>query len=186
MFFAVVHDFRVFAVVLFHGIPPAAIGAVALEVLFGERVVVCAHFAILEVNERNHGRGVLGRGLRECCRRKAKCRAYYGAQGGFHGGGLRFFAENGSGKLIRTGCWLASAGVAEKLCRDFFGGHAFAELCDCLEVAVAAAGKADVANLVTVASELNGGGTCAFSLECFFHGGTFVFNYIDSNSCPIL
>ena len=53
---------------------------------------------------------------------------------------------------------------------QFLALHAFAEFRDGLEVPVAAARESDVADLVTVTGELDGGGTCAFGLECFFHG----------------
>ena len=53
VFLAVIDDFRVFAVVLFHGVPPAAISAVALEIFLGGRIVVNADFAVLEVDKRD-------------------------------------------------------------------------------------------------------------------------------------
>ena len=61
VFLAVIDDFRVLAVVLVHGVPPAAIGAVALEVFLGFGIAVHADFAVLEVHER-YGVGPLGEG----------------------------------------------------------------------------------------------------------------------------
>ena len=60
---AVVHDFGILAVVLVHGVPPAAIGAVALEVFFCFCIAVHADFAVFEVDKRD---GVAGP-LRELC-----------------------------------------------------------------------------------------------------------------------
>ena len=63
MFLAVVHDLGILAVVLVHGVPPAAIGAVALEVFFCFCIAVHADFAVFEVDKRD---GVAGL-LRELC-----------------------------------------------------------------------------------------------------------------------
>lgn len=72
---AVVHDFGIFAIVLVHGVPPAFIVVVALEVFFGFGIAVHADFAVLEVHERD---GVGGR-LREGGRlSKRSCRERYG------------------------------------------------------------------------------------------------------------
>ena len=53
VFLAVVHDFGVFAIVLFHGVPPAFVEIVALEVFFGLCIAVHANFAVLEIHERD-------------------------------------------------------------------------------------------------------------------------------------
>ncbi len=63
VFFAVMHDFGILAVVLVHGVPPAAIGAVALEVFFCFCIAVHADFAVFEVDKRD---GVASP-LRELC-----------------------------------------------------------------------------------------------------------------------
>ena len=80
-----------------------------------------------------------------------------------------FATENRSGELVGARSGLVVAGVAQEFCGNVFGGHAFAELGDGFQVAVATTDKANVADLVTVAGELDGGGACAFGLECFFH-----------------
>ena len=87
----------------------------------------------------------------------------------FWGSCLCFAAEDRSCQLVGARGWLATAGVAEQFCCDVFGGHSFAELGDGLEVAVAASGKANVADFVSVAGELDGSGAHALGLECFFH-----------------
>ena len=69
---AVVHDFRVLAVVLFHGVPPAAIVVVALEVFLGFGVAVHARLAVLEVDEGDCARRNRSGGLCECCCCEAK------------------------------------------------------------------------------------------------------------------
>ena len=50
---------------------------------------------------------------------------------------LRFFPEDGAGELVGARSRLPATGVAQELCRDIFGAHAFAELCDGLQVPVA-------------------------------------------------
>ena len=60
MFFAVINDFRVFAIILFHGVPPALIGIVTLEVFFGGSIIIDANFAIFEVDKRNRVADTLG------------------------------------------------------------------------------------------------------------------------------
>ena len=70
---AVVHDFRVFAVVLFHRIPPAAIVVVALEVFLGFGVAVYAGGAVFEVDERDGARRNRSGSLRECGPGKGQC-----------------------------------------------------------------------------------------------------------------
>jgi len=82
---------------------------------------------------------------------------------------LRPFPEYGAGELVGARCGLPAAGVAQELCRNIFGAHAFAELCDGLQVPVASARKADVAYLVAIACELDGRSANAFSLESLFH-----------------
>lgn len=68
VFFAVVHDLGVFAIVLVHGVPPAFVVVVTLEVFLGFCVAVHADFAVLEVHERD------GVGCRLCkCGRLSKC-----------------------------------------------------------------------------------------------------------------
>lgn len=64
VFLAVVHDLGILAVVLVHGVPPAAIGAVALEVFFCFCIAVHADFAVFEVDKRDGVAGPL-RGLCE-------------------------------------------------------------------------------------------------------------------------
>ena len=70
VFLAVIHDPRIFAIVLVHGVPPAFVVVVALEVFFGLCVAVHANAAVFEVHERN------GVGHRLCvaCRCEGCCR----------------------------------------------------------------------------------------------------------------
>ncbi len=82
---------------------------------------------------------------------------------------LRFFPEDGAGELVGARCGLPAAGVAQELCRDIFGAHAFAELRDCLQVSVASARKADISDFVSVARKLNRCRANASSLESLFH-----------------
>ena len=82
---------------------------------------------------------------------------------------LRFFPEDGAGELVGARCRLPAAGVAQELCRDIFGAHAFAELRDCLQVPVTSARKADVSDFVSVACELNRRRANASGLESLFH-----------------
>ena len=82
---------------------------------------------------------------------------------------LRFFPEDGAGELIGARCRLPVAGVAQELCRDIFGAHAFAEFGNRFQVAVASACKADVSDFVAIARELNRGCANAFGLESLFH-----------------
>lgn len=53
VFFAVVNDLGVFANVLVHGVPPAFVVVVALEVFLGLRIAVHADTAVFEVHERD-------------------------------------------------------------------------------------------------------------------------------------
>ena len=79
VFFAVIHDLGVFAIVLVHGVPPAFVVVVALEVFFGLCIAVHADIAVLEVHERDGvgcrlckcGRGKRDgrRGSEHCCRK---------------------------------------------------------------------------------------------------------------------
>ena len=64
VFFAVVHDLGIFAIVLVHGVPPTFVVVVALEVFFGLRIAVHADFAVFEVDKRDGVAGPL-RGLCE-------------------------------------------------------------------------------------------------------------------------
>ena len=64
VFFAVVHDFGIFAIVLVHGVPPTFVVVVALEVFFGLSIAIHADFAVFEVDERDGVAGPL-RGLCE-------------------------------------------------------------------------------------------------------------------------
>ncbi len=64
VFFAVVHDFGIFAIVLVHGVPPTFVVVVALEVFFGLSIAIHADFAVLEIDERDGVAGPL-RGLCE-------------------------------------------------------------------------------------------------------------------------
>jgi hypothetical protein len=82
---------------------------------------------------------------------------------------LRFFPEDGAGELVGARCGLPAAGVAQELCRDIFGAHAFAELRDCLQVSVASARKADISDFVSVARELDRCRANASGLESLFH-----------------
>ena len=82
---------------------------------------------------------------------------------------LRFFPEHSAGELVCAGCRLPAAGVAQELCRDIFGAHAFAEFGNRLQVAVASARKADVPDFVSVARKLDRRRANASSLECLFH-----------------
>ena len=82
---------------------------------------------------------------------------------------LRFFPEDGAGELVGAGGRLPVAGVAQKLCCDIFGAHAFAEFGNRLQVAVASARKADVSDFVAIARELNRRCANAFGLESLFH-----------------
>jgi len=52
VFFAVVYDLGVFAIVLVHGVPPAFVVVVALEVFLGLCIAVHADFAVLEIDKR--------------------------------------------------------------------------------------------------------------------------------------
>ena len=82
---------------------------------------------------------------------------------------LRFFPEDGAGELVGARSRLPAAGVAQELCRDIFGAHTFAELCDSLQVPVASARKADVSDFVSVARKLDCRRANALGLECLFH-----------------
>ena len=82
---------------------------------------------------------------------------------------LRFFPEYGAGELVCARCRLPAAGVAQELCRDIFGTHAFTELSDSLQVSVASARKADVPDFVSVTRELNRCRANAFGFESLFH-----------------
>ena len=82
---------------------------------------------------------------------------------------LRFFPEDGAGELVGARCRLPATGVAQELCRDIFGAHTFAELCDSLQVSVASARKADVSDFVSVARELDCRRANASGLESLFH-----------------
>ena len=82
---------------------------------------------------------------------------------------LRFFPEHGAGQLVCARCRLPVAGVAQELCRNILGAHAFAEFGDRFQVAVASARKADVSDFVSIARELNRRCANAFGLESLFH-----------------
>ena len=82
---------------------------------------------------------------------------------------LRFFPEDGAGELVGARSRLPAAGVAQELCRNIFGAHAFAELCDGLQVPVASARKADVPDFVSVARKLDRRRANASGLESLFH-----------------
>ena len=82
---------------------------------------------------------------------------------------LRFFPEDGAGELVGARSRLPATGVAQELCRDILGAHAFAELCDGLQVPVASARKADVPDFVSIARELDCRRANASSLERLFH-----------------
>ncbi len=82
---------------------------------------------------------------------------------------LRFFPEDSAGELVGARSRLPAAGVAQELCRDISGAHAFAELRDCLQVSVASARKADVPDFVSVARELDCRRANASGLESLFH-----------------
>ena len=82
---------------------------------------------------------------------------------------LRFFPEDGAGELVGARCWLPVAGVAQKLCCDIFGAHAFAEFGNRFQVAVTSARKADVSDFVSVSRELNRRRANASGLESLFH-----------------
>lgn len=82
---------------------------------------------------------------------------------------LRPFPEDGAGELVGARCGLSAAGVAQELCRDIFGAHAFAELRDCLQISVASARKADISDFVSVARELDCCRANASGLESLFH-----------------
>ena len=82
---------------------------------------------------------------------------------------LRFFPEDGAGELVGARCRLPVAGVAQELCRDILGAHAFAELGNRLQVPVASARKANVPDLASVARKLDRCRANAFSLESLFH-----------------
>ena len=82
---------------------------------------------------------------------------------------LRFFPEDGAGELVGARSRLPAAGVAQELCRNIFGAHAFAEFRNRLQVAVTSARKADVSDFVAVACELNRRRANASSLESLFH-----------------
>ena len=64
VFFAVMHDFGILAVVLVHGVPPTFVVVVALEVFFCFCIAVHADFAVFEVDKRDGVAGPL-RGLCE-------------------------------------------------------------------------------------------------------------------------
>ena len=69
MFFAVIDNLGVIAVVLVHGVPPTVVGAVALEVFLGLCVAIHAHTAVLEIHERDRiGRRLRKGSLGECNR----------------------------------------------------------------------------------------------------------------------
>ena len=82
---------------------------------------------------------------------------------------LSFFPEDGAGELVGARSRLPATGVAQEFCRDVFGAHAFAELCDGLQVPVASARKADVPDFVSIARELNRRRANALGLESLFH-----------------
>ena len=82
---------------------------------------------------------------------------------------LRFFPEDGAGELVGARSRLPATGVAQELCRNIFGAHAFAEFRNRLQVAVASARKADVPDFVSVARELDRRRANASSLESLFH-----------------
>ena len=82
---------------------------------------------------------------------------------------LRFFPEDGAGELVGARSRLPATGVAQELCRDILGAHAFAEFCDGLQVPVASARKADVSDFVSVACKLDRCRANASSLESLFH-----------------
>ena len=83
--------------------------------------------------------------------------------------GRCFLPKHGAGQLVGARCGLPATGVAQELCRDIFGAHAFAEFCYRLQVAVASARKADVFDFVSVARELDRRRANASSLESLFH-----------------
>ena len=82
---------------------------------------------------------------------------------------LRFFPEDGAGEVVGARSRLPAAGVAQKFCRDIFGAHAFAELGNRLQVAVASARKADVSDFVAIARKLDCRCANASGLESLFH-----------------
>ena len=82
---------------------------------------------------------------------------------------LRFFPEDGAGELVGARSRLPAAGVAQELCRNIFGAHAFAEFRNRLQVAVTSARKADVSDFVSVARELDRRRANASGLESLFH-----------------
>ena len=82
---------------------------------------------------------------------------------------LRFFPEDGAGELVGARSRLPATGVAQELCRDIFGAHAFAELCNRLQVAIASARKADVFDFVAITRKLDRCRANASSLESLFH-----------------
>ena len=82
---------------------------------------------------------------------------------------LRVFPEDGAGELVGARSRLPATGVAQELCCDIFGAHAFAEFRNRFQVAVASACKADVSDFVSVARELNRRCANALGLESLFH-----------------
>jgi len=82
---------------------------------------------------------------------------------------LSFHLEDGAGELVCARGWLSATGVAEQLGCNVFGLHAFAKFCNGLEVSVASTRKADVADNVSIARELNRRCACTFCLKCLFH-----------------
>jgi hypothetical protein len=71
--------------------------------------------------------------------------------------------------LICTRGRLTATSITKQLRGNIFGGHPLAKFGNSLEVPVAATGKADVADFVAIAGELDCGGTCAPGPENFFH-----------------
>lgn len=82
---------------------------------------------------------------------------------------LRFFPEDGAGELVGARSRLPAAGVAQELCRNIFGAHAFAKFGNRFQIAVASARKADVSDFVTVARKLDCCRANASGLESLFH-----------------
>ena len=85
---------------------------------------------------------------------------------------LRFATKNSPCQLVCTRSRLATAGVAKQFRSNIFGSHPLTKFGNSLEVPVAATGKADVADFVAIAGELDCGGTCAPGFERFFHENT--------------
>lgn len=82
---------------------------------------------------------------------------------------LRFFPEDGAGKLVCARSRFPVAGVAQEFCRNIFGAHAFAKFGNRFQIAVASARKADVFDFVAITRELDGCRANAFGLESLFH-----------------